>query len=220
LELVLLAEGITVSLRSDFELERVKSSHSCLGSHPNFSGNPPTAAGVGGRCGDGSGGDAKSWTPRTTVEQPLIRLDNHDGGGRIDECESRRRPRSNGCYCWGWNWGRRRRCDADEEAEARLRGDAEDTIRSTVGAEAARNQTEEWGGPRCGGCGADAMWGRAEGRHRGGGGGRRAVNDASSLCLTSILFRSRDRDNKRNRHTENAASSWAAQKFLLCSSSS
>jgi hypothetical protein len=38
---VLLAEGITVSLRSDFVLERVKNSHSCYGSHPNFSGNPP-----------------------------------------------------------------------------------------------------------------------------------------------------------------------------------
>jgi hypothetical protein len=43
LELVLLAEGITVSLRSDFELERVKNSYLCLGGHPNFSGNPPTA---------------------------------------------------------------------------------------------------------------------------------------------------------------------------------
>jgi hypothetical protein len=42
LELVLLAEGITVSLRSHFVLERVKNSLSCLGSHPNFSGNPPT----------------------------------------------------------------------------------------------------------------------------------------------------------------------------------
>jgi hypothetical protein len=42
LELVLLAEGITVSLRSHFVLERVKNSHLCLGRHPNFSGNPPT----------------------------------------------------------------------------------------------------------------------------------------------------------------------------------
>jgi hypothetical protein len=41
LELVLLAEGITVSLRSDFELERVENSHLCLGGHPNFSGSPP-----------------------------------------------------------------------------------------------------------------------------------------------------------------------------------
>jgi hypothetical protein len=40
LELVRLAEEITVSLRSHFELERVKNSLSCLGSHPNFSGNP------------------------------------------------------------------------------------------------------------------------------------------------------------------------------------
>jgi hypothetical protein len=40
-ELVLLAEGITVSLRSHFELERAKNSHLCLGSHPNFSGSPP-----------------------------------------------------------------------------------------------------------------------------------------------------------------------------------
>jgi hypothetical protein len=44
---VLLAEGITVSLRSHFELERVKNSHLCLGSHPNFSGKPPTPA-----CGE------------------------------------------------------------------------------------------------------------------------------------------------------------------------
>jgi hypothetical protein len=28
-------------LRSHFELERAKNSHLCLGSHPNFSGNPP-----------------------------------------------------------------------------------------------------------------------------------------------------------------------------------
>jgi hypothetical protein len=42
LELVLLAEGITVSLRSNFGLERVKNSHLCLGIHPNFSGNSPT----------------------------------------------------------------------------------------------------------------------------------------------------------------------------------
>jgi hypothetical protein len=39
---VLLAEGIIVSLRSHLVLERVKNSLSCLGSHPNFSGNPPT----------------------------------------------------------------------------------------------------------------------------------------------------------------------------------
>jgi hypothetical protein len=42
LELVLLAEGITVSLRPDFELTRTENSLLCLGSHPNFSGNPPT----------------------------------------------------------------------------------------------------------------------------------------------------------------------------------
>jgi hypothetical protein len=46
LELVLLAEGITVSLRSHFVLEHVKNSLSCLGSHPNFSGNPPTVSSV------------------------------------------------------------------------------------------------------------------------------------------------------------------------------
>jgi hypothetical protein len=42
LELVLLAKGITVSLRSNFELARTKNSLLCSGSHPNFSGNPPT----------------------------------------------------------------------------------------------------------------------------------------------------------------------------------
>jgi hypothetical protein len=41
LELVLLAEGITVSLRPYIVLERVKNSHLCLGSHPNFSGSQP-----------------------------------------------------------------------------------------------------------------------------------------------------------------------------------
>jgi hypothetical protein len=143
-----------------------------------------------GRCGDGSGGDTESWTPRTTVERPLIRLDGRDDGGRIGECGSRRRPRSNGCYCWGWNRERRRHCDADEEAEAWLWGDAEDTIRSAIGRRqrGIRRRREvghdvegaEW--MRCGTERKADTAGEADARRK----------THQVFCLTSILFRSRD----------------------------
>jgi hypothetical protein len=54
----------------------------------------------------------------------------------------------------------------EAEAEARSRGDAEDAIRSAVGAEATRNQAEEEGGPRCGVRRANTVWALAEGRRR------------------------------------------------------